>query len=316
MKEIKIFAPATIANISCGFDVLGCCLDTIGDEMIIRKSPEKGIKITKIVGMDLPYEANNNVAGVAALALLDKLASNKELTNYQGGFEIEIYKNIKPGSGIGSSAASAAGAVFAINELLDKPFSKLELVEFARKGEELACGSPIADNVAPAIFGGFTLVRSTAPLEILQLPTLKDLYATIIHPQIEIKTADSRAVLPDKIPLKDGVKQWANVGAFVHALHTEDYELLSNSLKDYIVEPHRSKLIPEFDKIKKTALKEGALGCGISGSGPSIFTFSKGIQIADIISDKLSLIFKNTHIESHHYVSKINTQGIKIISIQ
>ncbi len=316
MKEIKIFAPATIANISCGFDVLGCCLDTIGDEMIIRKSPEKGIKITKIVGMDLPYEANNNVAGVAALALLDKLVSNKELTNYQGGFEIEIYKNIKPGSGIGSSAASAAGAVFAINELLDKPFSKLELVEFARKGEELACGSPIADNVAPAIFGGFTLVRSTAPLEILQLPTLKDLYATIIHPQIEIKTADSRAVLPDKIPLKDGVKQWANVGAFVHALHTEDYELLSNSLKDYIVEPHRSKLIPEFDKIKKTALKEGALGCGISGSGPSIFTFSKGIQIADIISDKLSLIFKNTHIESHHYVSKINTQGIKIISIQ
>jgi len=316
MKEIKIFAPATIANISCGFDVLGCCLDTIGDEMIIRKSPEKGIKITKIVGMDLPYKANNNVAGVAALALLDKLASNKELTNYQGGFEIEIYKNIKPGSGIGSSAASAAGAVFAINELLDKPFSKLELVEFARKGEELACGSPIADNVAPAIFGGFTLVRSTAPLEILQLPTLKDLYATIIHPQIEIKTADSRAVLPDKIPLKDGVKQWANVGAFVHALHTEDYELLSNSLKDYIVEPHRSKLIPEFDKIKKTALKEGALGCGISGSGPSIFTFSKGIQIAEIISDKLSLIFKNTHIESHHYVSKINTQGIKIISIQ
>ncbi len=316
MKEIKIFAPATIANISCGFDVLGCCLDTIGDEMIIRKSPEKGIKITKIVGMDLPYKANNNVAGVAALALLDKLASNKELTNYQGGFEIEIYKNIKPGSGIGSSAASAAGAVFAINELLDKPFSKLELVEFARKGEELACGSPIADNVAPAIFGGFTLVRSTEPLEILQLPTLKDLYATIIHPQIEIKTADSRAVLPDKIPLKDGVKQWANVGAFVHALHTEDYELLSNSLKDYIVEPHRSKLIPEFDKIKKTALKEGALGCGISGSGPSIFTFSKGIQIAEIISDKLSLIFKNTHIESHHYVSKINTQGIKIISIQ
>jgi len=316
MKEIKIFAPATIANISCGFDVLGCCLDTIGDEMIIRKSPEKGIKITKIVGMYLPYKANNNVAGVAALALLDKLASNKELINYQGGFEIEIYKNIKPGSGIGSSAASAAGAVFAINELLDKPFSKLELVEFARKGEELACGSPIADNVAPAIFGGFTLVRSTAPLEILQLPTLKDLYATIIHPQIEIKTADSRAVLPDKIPLKDGVKQWANVGAFVHALHTEDYELLSNSLKDYIVEPHRSKLIPEFDKIKKTALKEGALGCGISGSGPSIFTFSKGIQIADIISDKLSLIFKNTHIESHHYVSKINTQGIKIISIQ
>ncbi|RLD79046.1 MAG: homoserine kinase, partial [Bacteroidetes bacterium] len=293
MKEIKIFAPATIANISCGFDVLGCCLDTIGDEMIIRKTPEKGVKITKIVGMNLPYETNNNVAGVAALALLNKLGNKIDF-----GFEIEIYKNIKPGSGIGSSAASAAGAVFAINEILGKPFSKLQLVEFAIKGEELACGSPIADNVAPAIFGGFTLVNSTDPLSILQLPTLKDLYATIVHPQIEIKTSDSRAVLPNKILLEDGVKQWANVGAFVHALHTNNYDLLSDSLTDYIVEPYRSKLIPEFDKIKKTALKEGALGCGISGSGPSIFTFSKGIQIANNVSNKLSLIYHNTHIES------------------
>ena len=311
MKEIKIFAPATIANISCGFDVLGCCLDTIGDEMLIRKTIEKGVKITKIIGMDLPYETNNNVAGVAALALLDKLEKEIDF-----GFEIEIYKNIKPGSGIGSSAASAAGAVFAINELLEKPFSKLQLVEFARKGEELACGSPIADNVAPAIFGGFTLVNNTDPLSILQLPTLKDLYATIIHPQIEIKTSDSRAVLPNKILLKDGVKQWANVGAFVHALHTKDYDLLSDSLTDYVVEPHRSKLIPEFVNIKKTALKEGALGCGISGSGPSIFAFSKGIQIANNVSDKLSYIYHNTHIESHHYVSKINTEGIKILSIK
>ncbi len=311
MKEIKIFAPATIANISCGFDVLGCCLDTIGDEMIIRKTPEKGVKITKIVGMNLPYETNNNVAGVAALALLNKLGNKIDF-----GFEIEIYKNIKPGSGIGSSAASAAGAVFAINEILGKPFSKLQLVEFARKGEELACGSPIADNVAPAIFGGFTLVNSTDPLSILQLPTLKDLYATIVHPQIEIKTSDSRAVLPNKILLEDGVKQWANVGAFVHALHTNDYDLLSKSLTDHVVEPYRSKLIPEFDKIKKTALKEGALGCGISGSGPSIFTFSKGIQIANNVSNKLSSIFLNTHIKSNHYISKINTQGIKILSIK
>ncbi len=311
MKEIKIFAPATIANISCGFDVLGCCLDTIGDEMVIRKSPKKGVKIIKIVGMDLPYKTNNNVAGVAALALLDKLEKEIDF-----GFEIEIYKKIKPGSGIGSSAASAAGVVFAINELLEKPFSKIELVEFARKGEELACGSPIADNVAPAIFGGFTLVNNTDPLSILQLPTLKDLYATIIHPQIEIKTSDSRAVLPNKIPLEDGVKQWANVGAFVHALHTNDYDLLSDSLTDYVVEPYRSKLIPEFNKIKKNALKEGALGCGISGSGPSIFTFSRGIQIANNVLDKLSSIFHNTHIESHHYVSKINTQGIKILSIK
>ena len=164
MNDIKIFAPATVANISCGFDVLGCCLDAIGDEMIIRKSSEKGIRITKIIGELLPLETEKNVAGVAALALLDKL--NQEI---DFGFEIEIYKNIKPGSGIGSSAASAAGTVFAINKLLDEPFSTLELVEFSREGERLACGSPIADNVAPALFGGFTLVKSTDPLKIIEL---------------------------------------------------------------------------------------------------------------------------------------------------
>lgn len=308
MEEIKIFAPATIANISCGFDVLGCCLDSIGDEMIIRKSFNKGVKITKITGEDLPFETKNNVAGVAALALLDKLN-----TKINFGFEIEIYKKIKPGSGIGSSAASAAGTVFAINELLGKPFTKLQLIEFAREGERLACGSPIADNVSPAIFGGFTLVKSTDPLKIIELPTLDKLYATIIHPQIEIKTADSRAILPQNIPLNDAVMQWANVGSLVHALHTNDYFLFSESLTDYIVEPYRSKLIPDFDKIKKRALEIGALGCGISGSGPSIFTFSKDIQVAENIKNTISKIYKKNGIPFHIYISKINSKGIKIL---
>ncbi len=302
MKEIKIFAPATIANISCGFDVLGCCLDSIGDEMIIRKSYNKGVKITKITGGDLPFETEKNVAGVAALALLDAL-----------NFEIEIYKNIKPGSGIGSSAASAAGSVFAINQLLGKPFTKLQLVEFACEGERLACGSPIADNVSPAIFGGFTLVKSTDPLKIIELPTLEKLYATIIHPQIEIKTADSRAILPQNIPLNDAVKQWANVGSLVHAFHTNDYFLFSESLTDYIVEPYRSKLITDYGKVKKSALDAGALGCGISGSGPSIFTFSKGMQIAENVSNEISRVYKKNGIPFHIYISKINTEGIKIL---
>jgi len=311
MKEIKIFAPATIANISCGFDVLGCCLDSIGDEMIIRKSFNKGVKIIKITGEDLPFETENNVAGVAAMALLNELS-----TKIDFGFEIEIHKKIKPGSGIGSSAASAAGAVFAINELLNKPFTKLQLVEFACEGERLACGSPIADNVSPAIFGGFTLVKSTDPLNIIELPTLDKLYATIIHPQIEIKTADSRAILPQNIPLNDAVKQWANVGSLVHALHTNDYFLFSESLTDYIVEPYRSKLIPDFDKVKKRALEIGALGCGISGSGPSIFAFSKDIQVAENVSNAMSKVYKKNDISFHVYISKINTEGIKIISTQ
>jgi homoserine kinase len=310
MNEIKIFAPATIANISCGFDVLGCCLDSIGDEMIVRKSADKGIRITKIVGEILPLEAEKNVAGVAAFALLDKL--NIEL---DFGFEIEIYKNIKPGSGIGSSAASAAGVVFAMNKLLDEPFGNLELVEFSREGERLACGYPIADNVAPALFGGFTLVKSTDPLKIIELPTLPDLYAIIIHPQIEIKTSDSRAVLPTTISLELATKQWANLGSLVHALHTENYELFSESLIDFIVEPHRSKLIPDFDKVKQESILAGALGCGISGSGPSIFTFCKGKQIADNVSNAISEVYKNTKIPYHVYSSKINTQGVKILEL-
>ena len=308
MDEIKIFAPATVANISCGFDVLGCCLDSIGDEMIIRKSTEKGVRISKIVGEKLPLETENNVAGVAALALLSKLN-----TKIDFGFEIEIYKNIKPGSGIGSSAASAAGTVFAINKLLGEPFSKLELVEFSREGERLACGSPIADNVAPALFGGFTLVKSTDPLKIIELPTLPDLYVIIIHPQIEIKTSDSRAVLPTTISLEIATRQWANLGSLVHALHVEDFDLFSESLVDYIVEPHRSKLIPDFDKVKQASALAGALGCGISGSGPSMFTFCKGKQIADNVSNAISDIYNNTQIPYHVYSSKINTQGVRII---
>ena len=308
MNEIKIYAPATIANISCGFDVLGCCLDAVGDEMIVRKSNVKGVRITKIIGEDLPLDTEKNVAGVAALALLKNM-------KVEHGFEIEIYKNIKPGSGVGSSAASAAGIVYAINELLNRPYSKLELVEFAREGERLACGSPIADNVAPAIFGGFTLVKSTNPLQIIELPSFKDLYATIIHPQIEIKTSDSRAVLPTTISLELATKQWANLGSLVHALHTENYELFSESLVDFIVEPHRSKLIPDFDKVKKESFLAGALGCGISGSGPSIFTFCKGKQIADNVSSAISEVYKNTKIPYHVYSSKINTQGVKILEL-
>ncbi len=308
MNEIKIFAPATIANISCGFDVLGCCLDSIGDEMIIRKSSKKGIRITKIIGDVLPMETKKNVAGVAALALLEKL--NREI---DFGFEIEIYKNIKPGSGIGSSAASAAGVVFAMNKLLGEPFSKLELIEFSREGERLACGSPIADNVAPALLGGFTLVKSTNPLHIIELPTLADLYAVLIHPQIEIKTSDSRAVLPTTVSLEVATKQWANLGSLVHALHVEDYELFSGSLVDFIVEPHRSKLIPDFDKVKKESILAGALGCGISGSGPSIFTFCKGKQIADNVFNAISEVYKKTQIPYHVYSTKINTKGIKIL---
>jgi len=306
MNEIKIFCPATIANISCGFDVLGLCLETVGDEMIIRKSDVKGIKITKIVGEDLPLETSKNVAGVAALALLDAI-------DYKLGFEIEIYKNIKPGSGIGSSAASAAGAVFGINELLGKPFTRKELVEFAMKGEAIASGSEHADNVAPAILGGITLVRSSSPLDIIKIESPSELYATVIHPQIELKTSEMRAVLQTMIPLKSAILQWGNLGGLIAGFYTSDYELIGRSLHDEIVEPLRGPFIPKFDVIKKTALENGALGSGISGSGPSIFALSKGIETANRIAKAMFVVYEDMNMPFEIHVSKVNPEGVKII---
>jgi len=307
MNEIRLFSPATVANVACGFDVLGFCLDNIGDEMLIRKVKSKGIKITKIEGFDLPFETELNVAGVSALALYNKAQPDC-------GFEIEIHKKIKPGSGIGSSAASAVGSVFGINELLGRPFDKRELTQFAIKGEAIASNCEHADNLAPALFGGFTLVKSLNPLEILEIPSPKNLYATIIHPQIEIKTSESRAVLPQKINLQDAVTQWANFGSLIHSLHTNNYELIRRSLEDVIIEPHRSKLIPNFQEIKTAAVNAGALGSGISGSGPSVFSLSRGMDTANKVKDAIHKAYLQTGIEFDIYVSKINTEGVKVLS--
>ena len=306
MKEIKIFTPATVANISCGFDILGLCLDTVGDEMIVREVPEKGIRLTKITGQELPLETHKNVAGVAGLALLEQVDASV-------GYEIEIYKKIKPGSGIGSSAASAAGAVFAINELLGKPFSKQELIYFAMQGEKLASGSEHADNVSPVILGGFTLVRSYQPLDVLKINTPNDLYATIIHPQIEVKTADARAVLKNQVSLKKMVTQMGNFGGLISGLFTNDYDLIGRSLHDEIIEPNRLVLIPEFNKVKKGVIHAGALGAGISGSGPSIFALSKGERTANFVGETMAKIYNNTDIDYDIHISKINQQGIKIL---
>lgn len=305
-NEIRVFCPATIANVSCGFDVLGVALDSVGDEMVIRKTTKKGITITKLEGQDLPLETHKNVAGVAGLALL-------AATDYSGGFEIEIYKNIKAGSGIGSSAASSTGAVWAMNQLLGKPFSNLELVQFSMKGEELASGVQHADNVAPAIFGGFTLVRSYNPLDIIKINTPKELYATVIHPQIEIKTSDSRKILKTTISLADGIKQWGNVGGLIAGLYTEDYDLIGRSLEDYIIEPIRSILIPAFDNVKSASLEAGALGCGISGSGPSIFALSKGKENAKKVANAMQDIYNKVGIPYDIHVSRVNLEGVKVI---
>ncbi len=305
-KSLRIFAPATVANLSCGFDVLGCCLDTVGDEMVISLTSEPGVKITKIEGANLPIETHKNVAGVAVQALLRKY--NKDV-----GVTIEIYKKIKAGSGIGSSAASSAGAVWAVNYLLNTPFTPLQLVKFAMEGEKLASGNAHADNVAPALFGGFTLVRSYNPLDVIKLHTPKDLMITVIHPQIEVKTSDSRSVIKENVSLKNAIQQWGNVGGLVAGLFTEDYDLIGRSLEDVIIEPLRSILIPEFKKVKETAMFNGALGCGISGSGPSIFAISQGKDIADKVANSIREVYTETGLQFDIHVSKINDQGVKII---
>lgn len=306
MEEIKLFAPATIANVSCGFDVLGLCLDNVGDEMIIRKTNEKCVKITKIIGQNLPLESEKNVAGVAVMAMLKQL-------NSDAGFEIEIYKNIKPGSGIGSSAASAAGAVFGVNTLLGNPFTLKELIPFAMEGERLASGTAHADNVAPALLGGFTLVRSYNPLDIIKIEAPKKLFATVIHPQIEVKTSDARSVLKQTVSLQQAVTQLGNLGGLISGLYTDDYELIGRSLHDEIVEPYRSILIPEFENAKKAALEAGALGSGISGSGPSIFALSKTKETAEKVGQAMASVYQNIEIDFDVHVSKINANGIKVV---
>ena len=307
MNEIKLFCPASVANVSCGFDVLGFCLEPVGDEMVIRKTSKKGIHIIKIEGQKLPLETNKNVAGVAGLALLEDYPCDH-------GFEIEIRKGIKAGSGIGSSAASSAGAVFGINELMGKPLSRNELIKYAMKGEELASGSAHADNVSPVLLGGFTLVRCSKTPDVVSLPSPSELHATIIHPKIELKTSDARAVLKKKILLEKAVEQWGNLAALVSGLCTNDFDLIERSLVDVVIEPHRSALIPGFQELKKAAIDSGALGCGISGSGPSVFALSKGSETALRVQEEMNNTFRKFNIEYELYLSKINSKGIHIIS--
>ncbi|WP_162128106.1 homoserine kinase [Flavobacterium phycosphaerae] len=306
MHEIKIFCPATIANLNCGFDVMGLCLETIGDEMVIRKVTEKGIKITKITGADLPMETEKNVAGVAGLAIVN--AANPDF-----GFEIEIHKKIKAGSGIGSSSASAAGAVYGINELLGRPYTKHQLVDFAMKGEVIASGSEHADNVAPCLLGGFTLVRGYNPLDVIRIDSPSEIYAVVLHPHIEVKTSDSRAVLSPTIALKEAITQWGNLGGLVSGLYTKDYELIGRSLQDVIIEPLRKQLIPSFDLVKNSALDSGALGAGISGAGPSVFALCKGQASAEKVAYAMSSSYLETGIPFDMHVSKVNDQGVKTI---
>ena len=308
MDQIKVFSPATVSNVACGFDILGFPIETIGDEMTVKKTKNKSLVISDISGYSVPYAIDKNVSTIAAKKMIEYLKPNC-------GFDFNIKKNIIPGSGIGSSGSSASASVYAINKLLGSPLKESELIKFAMKGELASSITEHADNVAPALMGGLVMVKSISPLEILKLPTPKDLYCFIINPKIEVKTSYSREILPEKVSLKDATKQVSSFGSFIHALHTENYKLIGGSLNDYLVEKHRKKLIPLFDEIKGIALKNSALGCSISGSGPSVFALTKGIEKANEINVLVSKLYKTSGYNFSTYVSKISEKGVRTLSI-
>ena len=300
---IKVFAPASVANVACGFDVLGFALEKPGDEIIARFSDEPGLRITKITGGKLPYEAIKNTAGYAALKLLEHLGETNR------GIEMEIHKKMPFGSGLGSSAASAAGAVFVINELLRRPLEKRDLLEFAVLGESIASGAIHADNVAPSLLGGFTLVRDSSTNDVHRIHVPRGMYATVIYPKVEVLTKEARAMLKTEVSLKNTVKQTANMGAFVIGMFNSDFELIRRSLVDVIIEPQRAALIPYFFEVKEAAYTEGVLGCSISGSGPSIFALSENSLVAENAGLAMQKIYQKHKIECELYISSINMEG-------
>ena len=313
---IKIKAPATVANMVCGFDILGFAVNSPYDEMemrwMARAENEASITIINIDNYNLPTDPEKNVAGAALLAFLEEYEEKQNNSNAPKiKFEVKINKLIKPGSGVGSSAASSAGAVVGANYLVGNIFSKDDLVRFAMNGEKLASGVKHADNIAPCIFGGVTLVRSIFPLEIITLPS-PTLHVTIVHPQIEVRTSDARSILRQQVLLKDAIKQWGNIAGLVAGLMKSDYDLIGRSLEDVIIEPVRSILIPGFDALKLACKQAGALGGGISGSGPSIFMLSKTKEIAIAVEKEMKQLYDGIGLPHHTYVTSINQTGVEI----
>ncbi len=304
-KSIRVFAPATVANVVCGYDVLGFAVNEPGDEVIMRLTDKPGVSLLKITGDEgrLPLDPEKNTVSAIAKQYLEHIGQP------DAGIEIELYKKMPIGSGLGSSSASTVAGLYAINALFDNPLSSKDLVPFAMKGEELACGYGHADNVAPALLGGFVLIRSYSPLDIISLPFPADLHAAIVYPEVDVPTKDARQMIRSKVFLKDAVTQWGNVGGLISGLFMSDYGLIGRSMTDILVEPTRSILIPDFDKLRVLAMEAGAIGFGISGSGPSVFALTRDAETAKNITNKLQAHLNKIAINSLAFVSDVNKKG-------
>ncbi|MBK1792376.1 homoserine kinase [Persicirhabdus sediminis] len=308
-QEVRVFAPATVANVACGYDVLGFAIDAPGDEVVVRFSEKPGLRITKVTGDDgrLPLAAEKNTAGVAALDLL------KHLGMQDRGIEMEIHKKMPFGSGLGSSAASAVAGVYAVNKLIGEPLTKKQLLPFAMTGEASADGAWHADNVGPCLLGGIVFIRSNQELDIAQLEPPKNLWAAVVHPDIEILTKVAREILPESILLENATQQTGNLGGLICGIIQEDYGMISRSIHDVIAEPRRQKLIPEFYNAKRAAMSAGALGFSISGAGPSVFALCEGEESARKVGAKISEVFDKIQLNNQLYVSPINKHGVHVI---
>ncbi len=309
-KSIRVFAPASIGNIGSGFDVMGMCIDAPGDEVKLTLNSSGILHIKKISGDNgkLSADPKKNTVTVAIQALLNQIKSKQ-------GFDVELHKKMPLGSGLGSSAASAVAGAFAANYLLGNPIKKRkDLISFAMEGERIACGTAHADNVAPSMLGGISLIRSNNPLEIISLAVPKNLHVVVVHPHVEVLTKDARAVMRKEIPMSDAIQQWGNTAALVAGFYTNDLALIGRAVQDVVAEPFRSKLIPGFDAVKDAALKNGALGCSISGSGPSIFAFCESKKISKTVGAAMQKQFSLIKIKSDAYISKVNSKGVRIIS--
>lgn len=303
IEKKKAFAPATVSNICVGFDVMGFAMDAPGDEVIASISETPGVQILSTNHAKIPMESNLNTASVAVQAMLDKMGDHKI------GIGLDIIKKMPVGTGMGSSAASAAAALVAVNALLGDPFRKLDLLEFAVKGEKAADGATHADNVAPSLLGGLVLIRSLSPSDVIQLPIPHDLYVALLFPHITILTKEARGILSPYVSMKQFIQQTANMGAVVAAFYRQDWELLRRSLVDVVIEPQRAKLIPFLSQVKKAAYDAGAITCSISGAGPAIFSLANGKDAIEKVSAAIEAVMKEVNIPHDMHISKINQRG-------
>jgi len=307
-QTIRVFAPATVANVSCGFDVFGFAVYEPGDEVILTLRDTPGVRIQAIHGDGglLPTDPVKNTAGVAAQAFLNTYAP-------EVGVDIELFKGLPIGSGLGSSAAGAAAALFGLNRLLGHPVDSKALLKFGLQSEKSACGSAHGDNVIPSLLGGFVLIRSYHPLDIRHLPVPEDLYCTLIYPRVEIETRKARGLIPQSIPLETAIRQWGNTAGLAAGFCLSDYDLIARSMEDLVAEPVRAALIPHYTLVTKSARDAGALGWGISGSGPTVFAFSKGKETAQQVRQAMGAIYDKFQISYQTWISLINPEGPRII---